>query len=821
MECQDCKSTFDHKFAPTTHGEDIVSGGHCPNCGSYRTQPSPVRDEMTHGLDALPSSTQDDGSGNPLKEGILADGGWQNRNKRDESYASVKDDWAFDRMAPHDETPGEAPRDVTSSHRVACPPLLAIPEVAALAAGAGEGAAAAGGLAAAGEAGAAAEGAGGVGGLLGRAAPTLKKMYWGDKVGNLMGQALSPNGYPPQQQDQGPAEVAQTNQMLGHFLYADESDLSNPGFYDTDDPERVDQQEHNYGDDKPYEHDSGEKGSDPFSAETMSSFHDLLPLILHYSGQDKSGHDHPDIDNLHKKLEQEIPDYLENPATNNPQAVTDCANKIEAELSKHRHAAPNPGHVPNPTQQFQTPLAAPHDNPHNKCPNCGSTYDPSSPNCPQCGMPVPNNMTQPAPQAPGVPQAPGMAGMVQHAALGDSQHHFQYEQSTIPPGMTMQEYKKQRPPAQAPDWQACPLCDKASDANKAYCPHCDYSFHGHPDRLSAATQGPHTPEQIAAVQQVLIDSGRTDEVPNVPIQPWMYARELAQIQATEPPPEGPEPGEAPAAPPPPPPSPDGAPDPSGGMPMPGMQAPPMGMQSALKRHVADSIACKCPKCDSHTTSMLTNGGVCRCSNCGHTWNDKNILNKDKESRWKVAGPHHPQRDGNPIGVPAADQEVPYDPEADQGGGTWSDENGAPLKVGQEYKIYSPQFSIPDIVRVTEVKPESIEVQEIGAYGLGYSREIPHEEFKMNAYSFEPTNDPPEKDHPEKDAVYPEPSAGDQTDLSMASPTASLRTAGAKMTPMEQRSYIDEQGTARNFDKLDLAGTHYDTAEEENDHFLWL
>ncbi len=32
----------------------------------------------------------------------------------------------------------------------------------------------------------------------------------------------------------------------------------------------------------------------------------------------------------------------------------------------------------------------------------------------------------------------------------------------------------------------------------------------------------------------------------------------------------------------------------------------------------------------------------------------------------------------------------------------------------------------------------------------------------------------------------------------------------KFTPMEQRDFIDEAGIARNSDKLNLAGTHYET-----------
>jgi DNA-directed RNA polymerase subunit M/transcription elongation factor TFIIS len=40
--------------------------------------------------------------------------------------------------------------------------------------------------------------------------------------------------------------------------------------------------------------------------------------------------------------------------------------------------------------------------------------------------------------------------------------------------------------------------------------------------------------------------------------------------------------------------------------------------------------------------------------------------------------------------------------------------------------------------------------------------------------------------------------------------ANKRESGRKFTPHEQRQFIDEQGVARNADKLDLEGTHYES-----------
>lgn len=47
----------------------------------------------------------------------------------------------------------------------------------------------------------------------------------------------------------------------------------------------------------------------------------------------------------------------------------------------------------------------------------------------------------------------------------------------------------------------------------------------------------------------------------------------------------------------------------------------------------------------------------------------------------------------------------------------------------------------------------------------------------------------------------------------------VRTAGAHMSPMEQRHYVEESGDARNSDKLQLSGTHYEM-DDLSDSFLF-
>lgn len=100
MECQNCG----HKFFLQGQSGDMVQDGTCPNCHEpYLNQPSPTHSEME--LRDMPAPGEQDMGGNPLQEGVLADGGWQNRMKRDESFASVQkqawddsdmEDWGAD-----------------------------------------------------------------------------------------------------------------------------------------------------------------------------------------------------------------------------------------------------------------------------------------------------------------------------------------------------------------------------------------------------------------------------------------------------------------------------------------------------------------------------------------------------------------------------------------------------------------------------------------------------------------------------------------------------------------------------------------------------
>ncbi len=283
---------------------------------------------------------------------------------------------------------------------------------------------------------------------------------------------------------------------------------------------------------------------------------------------------------------------------------------------------------------------------------------------------------------------------------------------------------------------------------------------------SANHQGPVTPEQIAAVQQYLIQQGRVDEVPNVPLDPGNpeYAKILAEIQQnpTVPPTVTPE---EQTQPPPPQPS---AP---GGMPVPGMAPgeaggqPMQPMSSFLpefdfSEHTsADNIAPRCPKCNSATTGMVGDADHhAKCHACHNVWSVGDILSDENYGQTSIAktalrderpyGGHGEQ--ANPVGVPAADQAQQTNQGNDEDSSmTWADTAGAPLRAGQTYQMVNPSYSLPDLVRVERVKPDGLDVTLLGTFAndpsqrdpnsLTSSTPISKEDADLQQLSFEPVN----------------------------------------------------------------------------------
>jgi hypothetical protein len=320
----------------------------------------------------------------------------------------------------------------------------------------------------------------------------------------------------------------------------------------------------------------------------------------------------------------------------------------------------------------------------------------------------------------------------------------------------------------------CPQCGGTTVANGS-CPQCGYGqqtptptavpgagatatpgvMTGFSNTKEADHAGPRNTEQLKAVAQFLIDQGRVEEVPHLLEAPWEYAQEMAQVQnkVNEPPID---PTEAPPEP-----AQEEAP-PGATMPFPD---PSQQIAAAVERYSADSIAPRCPKCESATTGVLNGKGELRCHACGNVWNDDRLV---KEERTALRHDHEELHAPAIKGLPAADQEQQRDVEREQDSShTWKTDDGEPLQVGLEYEMHSSAYDIPDVIRIEAVKPDAIEFTIAGEYGLEHKTEITHEEAQIEDLHFIPSAGPEEEEQQpeEKDAEYPDTDPTQTTDLS--------------------------------------------------------
>lgn len=228
----------------------------------------------------------------------------------------------------------------------------------------------------------------------------------------------------------------QTGTQMGGAPMQQPSPVQAPSFYsatetptsqghipsnDTSNPEEVDFKEKNDGEKDGLQSDQAvnggggtDLGPDQFFAPdsgALDSFAQLLPKILEFATSDKSAAGDPDMEDLHQKLEAEMPGYMN-------EADDDHGQKMIMFVLKGG----------SPDGEGADDLLQDNDQPHdpiseheatalrpgleNTCPRCGSMTDPSSEHCPQCGMANPQhqalgdpNMTNPIAQAEGFPQA--------------------------------------------------------------------------------------------------------------------------------------------------------------------------------------------------------------------------------------------------------------------------------------------------------------------------------------------------------------------------------------------------------------------------------
>jgi ribosomal protein L37AE/L43A len=252
---------------------------------------------------------------------------------------------------------------------------------------------------------------------------------------------------------------------------------------------------------------------------------------------------------------------------------------------------------------------------------------------------------------------------------------------------------------------------------------------------------------------------------------------------------------------------------------------------------------KCPNCGSHTVELRNSEKMeFGCHACGKTFKHKVIKN-----------PRAPKEKKGAIEIVM-------------------DSDGRPIASGQYYNLHGDKYKIPDIIKVLEIKdghivatvdenptPLKISAEDIKSNGYSFEA-LPitsHIEAQMGEGFYEPVDskvaDVVDQDNVANEYTLPTPSGGmlwirenhtgqvtgwslpsfdgqpgtwsnrdldrvqSQVDSARAVSASKMsKTAGHNYTPDEQKSLIEERGTARNKDKLRLDDSHYVESNIEDD-----
>lgn len=492
-----------------------------------------------------------------------------------------------------------------------------------------------GGVAEGAAAGGAAAGGGALTGLLQRAAPGMMMRAMGG--GPNFGEGLT----------EGPADAARPMEAVSKSDDLPGGSTPNDFPKDTDDPEHVDPKEHNDGATRGTANDISVNDMGGSTSPGLQAMEMMLPLVLHYHDSPDAGSEHP----LMVALQQLLSDEGHMNGPDDPHAVAEVIKLVNGDSAADKpenHLPSSDGpkddssddevNQPSKTADYQVPKPEGFDD-MAVCPRCHaqalSDFDGG---CGNCGYRIGYDGSE----------WDDMAG-------ADEVKEPQYDNRETAPGWI--------PPNQLPA----------------------HIRHLGPMRQGANHQGPHSPEQIAAVQQYLKDVGRGDEEPNVPMAPWQYEREMAEVagQPNQPPQDTsaqPQPAQEEAP-------------PEATMPMPGMTAPPPGQFAPTASHAPGLTPSRTALIHDHAADPLQ-------------------------------------------GLPAADQLQQEDRSQEQdSSGAWHTDDGQPLIVGEQYELHTPGVDIPDIVTIENTKGDSVRVQFTGAYELGFAKDITREEFASRGYSF--------------------------------------------------------------------------------------
>jgi hypothetical protein len=129
---------------------------------------------------------------------------------------------------------------------------------------------------------------------------------------------------------------------------------------------------------------------------------------------------------------------------------------------------------------------------------------------------------------------------------------------------------------------------------------------------------------------------------------------------------------------------------------------------------------------------------------------------------------------------------------------FKDSQGNALSAGKWYVMHGEGYKVPDLVRILNTEENHVEAAIESDVNGAFPIHIKGDE----GYSFEPYEDAPKKD---KEVVI-----------------GNWKIARKAFSPSEQRALVDEakDSRARNFDKLDLDGTHYVIKDDNDIDFLW-
>lgn len=204
--------------------------------------------------------------------------------------------------------------------------------------------------------------------------------------------------------------------------------------------------------------------------------------------------------------------------------------------------------------------------------------------------------------------------------------------------------------------------------------------------------------------------------------------------------------------------------------------------------------------------------------------------------------------GMQMAAAVEDEDMGYEDHQESHGSTehWKDADGNPLEEGQSYMLKAPTYEIPDHVTINEVHPDKI-MFTIHTDMMDYQDEMDKKDLDTEGYTFEPTKGMSDEEVDKSEDFTPETNDDNNMEGSMGHEVsdladtdtkvshdefperswlwddadfATIHMAGRDYSPREQRDFINESGTARNLDRLDIAGTHYVEEHSLDDDFLW-